>query len=69
MAIIKIHQYKVVDHPDRAANILEDDTGWLYLGGKLAEFYGDQNIFSSIEEIELVIGQKLEHNWTHELTR
>ena len=58
--IIKAHCYKLVDYPDRRVIIFEEDSGWLYLGGRVGEFYGRDNIFPSIEMIEMVINQKLE---------
>lgn len=67
MNVVKIHQYDLVDIPGKSVIILEEDVGWLHFGGKLAEFYGRDNIFHSITEIEMVLGHKLEFVRTKEL--
>lgn len=60
MDIVKAYQYRLIEDPTHGFTVLEDDAGWLYLTGQLGDFYGNQNIFSSIEEIELIIGRKAE---------
>lgn len=67
MNITKAHLYKLVDYPDRRLIIFEEDTGWLYISGRVGAFYGKDNIFPSIEMIESVINQKLEHMKTIEV--
>lgn len=53
----KFELYKVVDHPEKGL-IVERDSEGFYAIAKLART--KDNVFSSIEEIEIAIGYKLE---------
>ena len=58
---MKYTKYRLVDMPLKGLTIAEDDTGFLYIATeKLAKFYARDNIFTSIGEIELVIGRSIE---------
>jgi len=55
-----LEAYKLKNYPNKMLRIIKDNVGW----------YRDRdNIFSSIEEIELVINQKLEKPpyWSKEI--
>lgn len=58
-----IHMYTNPKYPGKGVRILEDYDGWLYVA-KLPPSI--ENIFYSIEEIELVLGMKLTHYKTYE---
>lgn len=52
-----LQAYKVLDNPTKILRIVKDDVGWYYID-KLPR--DRDNIFASMEEIELVINTKLE---------
>jgi len=52
-----LEAYRLKDNPNKILRITRDDVGWYYID-KLPR--NRDNIFSSIEEIEFVINQKLE---------
>jgi len=53
---VKAYVYCRIDDPKRGLYIWEEDTGWLHIA-KLP--MDENNIFFSIEEIEVVVGCKL----------
>jgi hypothetical protein len=64
MSIKKLYAYEDVDMPGYGFYIAEDDVGWLAVMSTesyqhIPELFGRDNIFSSIEEIEIVYGRKL----------
>lgn len=53
--------YKLVDFPSKRLIIEKYSNGFFFIATKsIADIYGKDNIFFSIEELELVIGYKLE---------
>ena len=58
--------YQLLDNPNKMLRIIRDDIGWYYID-KLPR--NRDNIFSSIEEIELVVGFKLKKPpyWSKEI--
>lgn len=60
----KIYHYAVEGYEGKGATVVEDPDGWLHFAGKLGKFYGQDNIFMSLEEMELIIGRKLRLVWS-----
>jgi hypothetical protein len=58
--------YKLKDNPNKMLRITKDDVGWYYIDKLPA---GRDNIFCSIEEVELVLGIELEKppHWSKEV--
>jgi hypothetical protein len=64
MSVKKLYAYEDVNAPGYGFYIAEDDVGWLAVmptepQQHIPEMFGRDNIFSSIEEIEIVYGRKL----------
>ena len=54
-------RYRLKDYPDKSLLVALDSSGFYYIASeKLAEFYGRENIFASIEELQLVLGYEIE---------
>ena len=54
-------RYRLKDFPSKSLLIATDSSGFYYIvSKKLAEFYGRENIFASLEELQLVIGYEIE---------
>lgn len=64
MNIKKVYAYEDVNDPGHGYYIVKDDVGWLAVLplhdiSKMSEVFDRDNIFASIEEIEVVYGRKL----------
>ena len=65
-----LYHYAVIGLDNKAVYIIKDNDGWLHFSGKLANNYqAGENIFGSIEEIEIVLNHKLKLSWEAKLDK
>ncbi len=58
--MVTYHLFRSKENPDKAITIGEYDTGFYFIPAAVGKVPDEENVFSSIEEIELLLNDKLE---------